>query len=244
MNNSKRVRKFNNPISIFWGILFAALLYNLIPILTADGTTSSIGKKLLVDTPQEAGIPNAVTAVVVYFRGLDTLGEVSVVFIVATALGLILGLRGSRGKDPETRPNAVVAHAKTLLLPNLILTGLYITVHGHLTPGGGFQGGVMAAGISLLLLLSGDRINNMHVVHTVEGLVGSLYALVAISGIWLGTSFLSNYLLPTDVNASFGRLISGGIIPVLYIFIGIKVGTEIVGIYQNFQPKESEDVND
>ncbi len=230
-------RLFISPMHLLWAIVFGGLFFAILPAISGHESIRSerVGESLLVQAPAQSGAPNAVTAVVVWFRGLDTLGEVSVLFLVAAALGMILG-RGKNSTEPESKPNEIVAHAKTLVLPHFMLTGLYITIHGHLTPGGGFQGGVMAAGMALLLILAGDRVKHLHALHFLEGLVGSLYALVAISGIWFAGSFLGN-LIPIKTEA-FGTLFSAGIIPVLYIFIGIKVGTEIISIYDNFQRRE------
>jgi len=236
-------RKFHNPINIIFAVVFVLMFIKILPAFNNAETAffQRVGEELLVMAPQSssnnevvgAGIPNAVTAVVVYYRGLDTLGEVSVLFLVATAVGMLFGRDKSTVKK-ETNPNEIVSHAKTLVLPHFLLTGLYIIVHGHLTPGGGFQGGVMAAGMALLLLLAGDRVKQVKALHFLEGLAGSLYILVALGGIWLGGSFLGQYLPLGE----FNRLFSGGILPIIYIFVGIKVGTEIISIYQNFQKEE------
>jgi multicomponent Na+:H+ antiporter subunit B len=226
---------FVSPLHLFWGALFVLVFIKMIPALSGSSVSSFAGAQLLALTPAKSGIPNAVSAVVVFFRGLDTLGEVSVLFLVSSSLGMILG-RGNLGHRAESRPNEIVSHSKTLVLPHFLLTGLYITIHGHLTPGGGFQGGVMAAGVALLLILAGDRIKQNRALHFLEGAAGSFYVLIGVSGIWLTGSFLGNFI-PLKTEA-FGTLFSGGIIPVLYIFIGLKVGTEIIGIYQNFQRKE------
>ena len=227
-------RNYLNPLTVIWAIIFVVIFVKILPALSGSPVTSRVGDELLALSPSQAGAPNAVSAVVVYFRGLDTLGEVSVLFLVATALGMILGKGKIAQPAPEDNwPNGVVAYSKNLVLAHFLLTGIYITVHGHLTPGGGFQGGVMAAGVALLLILAGDRIRQTHALHVIEGFAGSLYALVAISGIWLAGTFLGNFI-PLKEEA-FGTIFSGGIIPVLYIFIGIKVGTEIISIYQNFQ---------
>ena len=235
-------RKFHNPINIIFIIVFVLMFIKILPAFNSGETVLSnrAGEKLLAIAPKSqdsnilgAGIPNAVTAVVVYYRGLDTLGEVSVLFLVATAVGMLFGRDKSTVKK-ETNPNEIVSHAKTLVLPHFLLTGLYIIVHGHLTPGGGFQGGVMAAGMALLLLLSGDRVKQVKALHFLEGIAGSMYVLVALAGLWLGGSFLGQYL-PLG---GFNRLFSGGILPIIYIFVGIKVGTEITSIYQNFQKEE------
>jgi len=232
-------RKFHNPLNLIWGILFIVIFFPLLSVFKESTVPASnrAGEVLLTMTPgvgeNGAGIPNAVTAVVVFYRGLDTLGEVSVLFLVSTAVGFIFSKDRSKIKR-ESNPNEIVRHSKTLVLPHFLLTGLYITIHGHLTPGGGFQGGVMAAGMALLLLLAGERVKQVKVLHFLEGLAGSLYILVALAGLWFAGSFLGQYLPLGEFNTLF----SGGILPIIYIFVGIKVGTEIITIYQNFQRKE------
>ena len=229
-------RTFVSPLHLFWAAIFSYVFIKILPAL-APSTQSHAGDELLALTPSLSGAPNAVSAVVVYFRGLDTLGEVSILFLAATALGMLLGGPESAGKTQESQPNAIVAHSKTLVIPHFLLAGLYITLHGHLTPGGGFQGGVMAAGMALLLILAGEKLRFHKALHIIEGLAGSLYVLVALSGLVLAGSFLGNFI-PLNEKA-FGTLFSAGIIPVLYIFIGLKVGTEIISIYSNFQKSEA-----
>lgn len=232
-------RRFHNPLNIIWGILLILMAFPLISAFKDSNVpaTERAGEILLSKTPGDgvdgAGIPNAVTAVVVYYRGLDTLGEVSVLFLVSTAVGMLFRKDKSKVKK-ESHPNGIVSHAKTLVVPHFLLTGLYITIHGHLTPGGGFQGGVMAAGMALLLLLAGERVKQVKALHFLEGLAGSLYILVALAGLWFAGSFLGQFLPLGEFNTLF----SGGILPIIYIFVGIKVGTEIISIYQNFQKKE------
>jgi len=231
-------RKFRNPLHLIWGVVFIFLFITIVSVFRQPELIGEAraGEELLALAPTPdhgAGIPNAVTAVVVYYRGLDTLGEVSVLFLVSTAVGLFFS-RDKRVSRAETKPNRIVAHAKTLVLPHFLLTGLYIIFHGHLSPGGGFQGGVMAAGMVLLLLLAGDRVKQMKALHFLEGLAGSLYVIAASAGLALAGNFLGQYL-PLG---TFNTLLSGGILPVIYIFVGIKVGTEIVGLYQNFQSQE------
>lgn len=234
-------RKFINPLKFIWAIALILIFVNLIPVFLSTDLKAEerVGDVLLSMTPGNeggAGIPNGVTAVVVYYRGLDTLGEVSVLFLVSTAVGLFFGREKSETKS-ETKPNEIVSHSKTLVLPHFMLTGLYIIFHGHLSPGGGFQGGVMAAGMVLLLLLAGDRVKQTKALHFIEGFAGSLYIIVATLGLYFGVSFLGQYLPLGE----FNTLLSGGILPVIYIFVGIKVGTEIIGLYQNFQNKEAEE---
>ena len=105
-----------------------------------------------------------VTALNFDFRGFDTLGEEFILF--ASVLGVVLILRQLRGE--HERPNQEEADEHNfagasealralalVLIPSLLALGVYIVVHGQITPGGGFQGGVILATGPLAVFLAG-----------------------------------------------------------------------------------------
>ncbi len=193
---------------------------------------------------------NVVTAVVVTYRGLDTLGEVTVLFIATAGIGFLLrrSFAGgpvpggpssggpssggpAAGADEENCtqcPSEILASGARILIPIVLLFGVYIFVHGHLTPGGGFQGGVLIAAAALLHFLSTDRGKIGHGILTfVESLSGATYVVIGILGVVLAAGFLDPRLLSLG---RFGALLSAGAIPVIYSLIGLKVGAELTGI--------------
>jgi multicomponent Na+:H+ antiporter subunit B len=172
---------------------------------------------------------NIVTAVVVSIRGFDTLGEVVVLFIAAIAVGFLMRHRERRTTASSLSPaSEIVTTCAGIMTPMVMVLGIYVFTHGHLTPGGGFQGGVIVATAVILLILSG-RISGLN--HTVlrltESLSGAGYVALALFGLALAGSFLDPRFLPLG---SFGALLSAGAIPLIYIFLGIKVGAELIGI--------------
>lgn len=192
-----------------------------------------VGKEYLDTTVPKTGVVNTVTSIIVNYRGFDTLGEVTVLFLAATGLGAILyGIRGNNAKreDEEQvpRPASVIVEAGAkALFPLIILMGAYIFIHGHLTPGGGFQGGtIIATGVLFLFL----GVRTFHANHTVlsvmESLAGLTFVSVGILGLINGGTFLEN-ILPTGVP---NTLLSGGVIPIIYIAVGFKVGAELSGV--------------
>jgi energy-converting hydrogenase B subunit I len=116
------------------------------------------------------------------------------------------------------------------LLPLILIFGGYILTYGHLTPGGGFQGGMILVGAVMSFYLAyGYGILKRFSDETFDLLehIGALmYVLTGIVGLAVGGAFLSNVLPKGDP----GSLFSGGIVPVLNWIVGFKVaaGTMIV----------------
>ncbi len=94
----------------------------------------------------------AVTAIVWDYRGLDTFFETSVLF--ASIVGVSLVFRGYRERlgIGGRGLSEIVKTSTRVLLPLILIAGVSVALHGHLTPGGGFQGGSFIA--VLLVLMS------------------------------------------------------------------------------------------
>ncbi|MBT4836170.1 MAG: sodium:proton antiporter, partial [Methylococcales bacterium] len=127
----------------------------------------------------------------------------------------------------------VVQTATQIILPMILLFGVYIFLNGHLTPGGGFQGGaVIASGAMLLLITLPDQPFNNQLLHRVESLSGFFYVMIGVLGILLAGGFLDNRIMALG---TFGSLFSAGAIPLIYLLIGLKVGAELSTVLQRFR---------
>ena len=188
------------------------------------------------DNIDETGSANIVTAVVVGYRGFDTLGEVTVLFISSLGVALLLANGNRQNRlDLKFKPNFMLKTGSRILFGIILVTSLYIIFHGHLTPGGGFPGGAMIASAILLLYLADDNFrSNIKGFKLLEGVAGSLFVIIGLLGLVVATYFLQNFL-PTG---TVGDLLSAGIIPIIYVLIGLKVGSEISGIVDNFLTEE------
>jgi multicomponent Na+:H+ antiporter subunit B len=120
------------------------------------------------------------------------------------------------------------------LISGFVFTyGIYIVLHGHLTPGGGFAGGAIIAGSFILLILAyGSNALNLKKEITgssiIESLAICMVVLLALAGMLTGMKvFFGNYLPKGTV----GELISAGIIPLYNILIGIEVAAALVTIF-------------
>ena len=184
----------------------------------------------LKQSPETLQTANSITAIVVNFRGFDTLGEVTVLFLAATGLASILYRRKEEEEEAERvslPSSSLVRTGAKILFPLMLLLGIYVFIHGHLTPGGGFQGGAIIATGFLLMLITYKHFETNHKVMVwLESLAGLAFVAVGLYGLFAYGSFLQN----THSVGTLNDLISGGLIPLIYIFIGIKVGTELTNI--------------
>ncbi|NOQ90014.1 MAG: sodium:proton antiporter [Gammaproteobacteria bacterium] len=231
--------------------LMAIIFFNLASNYRESSSLSRLGHYYVEKGPQEIGAPNLVTAIVVTYRGLDTLGEVTVLFISAAGVGLLL--RRTRRKQDDENPKegaqteeTVITHkaaseivetATELLLPMIILFGVYVFMNGHLSPGGGFQGGaIIASGTMFLLLaLPESHISRLMIAIT-ESLSGFSYVVVGVLGVLLAGGFLDNRFMDLG---TYGDLFSAGAIPLIYTFVGLKVGFELSAVLDRFRQEDN-----
>jgi multicomponent Na+:H+ antiporter subunit B len=181
----------------------------------------------------ERSATDVVTAVNFDYRGFDTLGEEFILFAAVVGVASILRtLRGERERAPDddaagrhVPPTSIVVRVAGLgLIAPTILVGVYIVAHGHQTPGGGFQGGVILATALLLTYLCGDymtmrRVGPPSLIELAEGLGAAGFALVGVSGLVAGGAFFENWLgkgVP-------GELPSAGTIPISNAAVGLAV---------------------
>jgi multicomponent Na+:H+ antiporter subunit B len=222
--------------------VFAVLLFRSFGWTDAGTRLNEVATRYAQDGPQEVGAANLVTAVIVTYRGLDTLGEVTILFLTASIIGFFLatGRQGEHVPPKVRNTSEILQTASRVITPVIFLIGIYVFINGHLTPGGGFQGGAIVASGLVLMLLANPRQKVSHsLISAVESISGISFVLLGIMGIVLASGFLDNSILGLG---RFGTLFSAGAIPVIYIFVGLKVGSELSGIVSNLQQTTKEDI--
>lgn len=181
----------------------------------------------------EASSANTVTEIVVNYRSLDTLGEVSVLFLAATGVLTLLG--GKKKRVLFKKPNFILDVSSRFIAPLMMLFGVYVFTHGHLTPGGGFQGGAIIAVSVLLLYMSHNGYNApSRGLKLLEGLAGLGYVAIGLAGLYLTGYFLKNFMHA----GAMGDLLSAGTVPLIYTLIGLKVAAEMSGIVFDFMGED------
>jgi multicomponent Na+:H+ antiporter subunit B len=196
---------------------------------------------LLLDrvTVAERHATSVVEAVTIDYRGVDTLGEEFI--LIAAVTGVALLLRQTRDEEedmprdddeapghhaPETS-DAVRVLALGMVGPT-VLFGLYVVAHGHLTPGGGFQGGVVLASALATVYLAGQyltfrRSSPSGLLDGAEGMGAGGYVAAGLVGLVTGGAFLQN-VLPLGHP---GNLDSAGVIPILNTSVGLEVAAAV-----------------
>jgi multisubunit Na+/H+ antiporter MnhB subunit len=114
----------------------------------------------------------------------------------------------------------------------IFIFGIYIILFGHLTPGGGFAGGVILAGSYVLLMLAFGREFveenlSLPLASKLDCLGAFLFALIAVLGLVLGGTFFINFLYQKYLPGQPLELISAGTIPLSNIAIGLKVSASL-----------------
>jgi multicomponent Na+:H+ antiporter subunit B len=121
------------------------------------------------------------------------------------------------------------------LVGPVLLLGVYIVFHGQLTPGGGFQGGVVLAAALLLVYAAGqlvalERVRPVDLVEVAEVVGAAAYVLVAVGGLVFAAATMENFL-PLGTK---GSLLSGGTIPILNLAVGLEVAGGVTLILTEF----------
>ncbi len=196
---------------------------------------------------------DVITAITFDYRGMDTMGEEFILF--AASVGLVVLLReqrderrdaaagqadADRARDdaagvrrPGTSPTLIVV-GRWMIGPVLVL-GVYVATHGQLTPGGGFQGGVVLASAVILVFVAGGRVAIAPIrpsgpAELLEAAGAGGYVALGVGGLIAGARFLSNFL-PLG---STGNLLSGGTIASLSVLVGLEVAGAITLIVSEF----------
>jgi len=167
-----------------------------------------VSPRYIEKAQEETGAANMVTAVLADYRSYDTLGEVVVIFTAGLACLLVLGAfthtdTGSGESDGEMAysfGSDVLDATIRMLTPFIVLFATYVVVHGHTSPGGGFQGGaILAVAVMLVRLVRGGA-PGLKLSSTVTLAVASIGVFVyfgtGLTSLFFGRNFLDYAALP------------------------------------------------
>jgi multicomponent Na+:H+ antiporter subunit B len=226
MRETVRTRVF----LVFGGIFLLLFCYAVVDLPPWGSYRGPYGDVISRVGVYERHATDAVNAINYDYRAVDTLGEEFILF--TAVLGVMMLLR--RGEGTSTRDAGKVEDklrlsttVRATAMPAILLTvvfGFYIGLHGQLTPGGGFQAGVILASVPFLLYVcenteSFRRITSHTAIEVVEALGAGSYALIGLAPLIIGMPFLTNFL-PLGTT---GDVFSSGTIALISACIGFEV---------------------
>jgi multicomponent Na+:H+ antiporter subunit B len=190
---------------------------------------------------------NAVTFTAFDVRAADTMVEEFIVFAAAIAAVALLRHqrdepKGAEQADellrPQTSPALRVMGA-ALAGPTVVIA-LNLVAHGNLTPGGGFQGGVVLAATAVVVVAAGARIRLPPdkpplVGEMMHGAGAAGFVLLGLGGLIFSGAFLSTTFAG---HGTTGALLSGGAIPLLNVATGFEVAGAVIVILAEFLEQE------
>lgn len=168
--------------------------------------SESVSQYFITESYKDTKVPNLVTSVLADYRGYDTMFETVVIFAAGMAIFAILRVVGNEN-DAEKKQVAentftngdhsriIVGTTCRIVVPVIQLFALYVIAHGHHSPGGGFQGGVIL-GASFIIIALSDRLNaalrrfseKSYITVAAIGIV--IYAAFGVVAQILGANFL------------------------------------------------------
>lgn len=229
----------------------AAIFMIAVARLPRSGHGSSpVGSSINARTVEELHATDAVSAVTFDYRGVDTLGEEYILF--ASILGAVTILRRHEDEDDDAeeqredegdrergrcigRPLDAVRTFGGVSVLLMVATGGYVTWHGQVSPGGGFQGGVILATAPLVVYLASDARTFSKVAPddaiTIGAAVGlGAYVVIGAAAVGVSLAYLTN-VFPLGRP---GDVISAGTILALSVAVGLAVGAGLVSLALSF----------
>ena len=209
------------------------LLFRGLYSLAGERSLPEASAHYLARTLEETGALNVVGALLLDYRAFDTLGETTVIFAAVSGVSILLS--GGKRVHSGHGLSYIVKRGMALLTPFILLYAASILFLGHLTPGGGFQGGSVFATVAILMCVvygtgfEASRISSKSK-ETLEAGGAILFVLVGLLGIAWGAGFLSNLPAPFSAGTP-GSLLSAGSMPLLNIAVGLKVGAGLSSIF-------------
>ncbi len=187
---------------------------------------------------------DVVSAVSFDYRGIDTLFEEFILFAAIAGISILLRpladetRRLAEDEAPDRRippPSPTVGFQAVMLSPLLVVVGLETVSHGQISPGGGFQGGVVLASALFVVYLATsyarvERFEAGSLVEGAEGLGAGGYVAVGVVALIGGSAYLTNVIGLGHA----GSLVSGGTLPVINAVVGLEVAAGFVLLVKEF----------
>lgn len=254
IGNNRKLNFFHRVYvlaAIVYCVGLAMILLAMVADLPATGeadrpVNNEVSARYIESGLQETGAVNIVTGMILDYRAFDTFGESNVLFAATTTVLILLHLkkkdRDGRTEEPvsdrllEPKRDAILQASATVLVPIIILFGIYVILNGHLSPGGGFSGGaIIGAGLILYLSAFGferaEKLFTEKLYKYVSFAALTTYCLAKSYSFFTGANHLESHIpLGTP-----GAILSSGLIFLLNICVGMVVACTMYTFYVMFR---------
>jgi len=180
------------------------------------------------------GSRNLVTAIYLDYRLFDSLFEAGILLVAVSGV-LWISQHNIKEKnatfmmDKQKTPELFITFGR-VLYPVMLLFGLYIILNGHLSPGGGFQGGaIVATAILILYYIDISKEIDVHTIITIEKILFLLLLVVSFVSFFTRGEIMTNFM-PLDGDIELKQIY----LYLLNIIIGAKVALGLVAVFTSF----------
>lgn len=261
-NNNLTIATLKKMYAVFatlFAIFFSIVLVLTVSYMPPTGdignpSNNEVAKRYIENGLEETGATNIVAGMILDYRAFDTLGESHVLFVAAITVTILLRL-DKKKRDPkdtkitetyveaenedkiyEPEHDSILQTVALILIPVIMVFGIYVVLNGHLSPGGGFSGGAIigAAFIMYLNAFGFEKTEKfftekVYKIVSVSALV--FYALAKCYAFFCGANHLDSHISKGIV----GHIISAGLILPLDIAVGCVVACTMYAFYAMFR---------
>jgi multicomponent Na+:H+ antiporter subunit B len=211
-------------------LIAAGLAWAVTGLHAFGGAESEYGRTVAHAAVPQRAATNSVVVIAFDYRGFDTLGEEFILFISVVGVTVLLrGLRSQqkraeRTESPGPRGSEATRYLGATLVGGLTVLGAYIVTHGHLTPGGGFQGGVILMAAVAAMFVGGHYVvlvglrRSATLMEMSDAVGAAGFAIIGFGGLVGVGTFFANFI-PKGKSG----LLTGGMIPLANIAVGLEV---------------------
>ena len=249
--NVAYTRKIYNVLATIAAIFFVGVLIYGVAFLPEFGalgnpTQNEIVDKYIQDGISNTGATNFVTGMILDYRAFDTLGESFVLFTAVTCVFILLKeIKPKKNKKDlfVLTTDPILRTCCSLIVPIILLFGIYVILNGSISPGGGFSGGaIVGAGLILYSLVFGhekmSKFFNVKVFKTVTSCSLLCYCLCKAYSFFTSVNGYHNLFDDLIAFQTAGNIFSGGLIFILNVCVGLVVSCTMYGFYSLFKRGE------
>lgn len=255
LEHNAKIRHFQTIYKVFSVLFCISLVFVLLTAVSnlpqfgnaGNPVNNEVSQRYIEQGLQETGAVNIVTGMILDYRAFDTLGESHVLFIATCTVLILLRSDKKKGKDGiedmenndriyEPKNDIILQTVAKILVPPIIIFGIYVILAGHLGPGGGFSGGaIIGAGLILYLNAFGfvktERFFTAKTYKWTSFGALACYALAKSYSFYTGANHIHS-IIPLGTP---GAILSSGLILLLNICVGIVVAGTMYTFYVMFR---------